>query len=132
MPYGHVHRYKGVDVGRSIRKSSDRIEHQDTKQNTISFDRVRLARKVVEHYNADGGSMGETTFVESNSNVEIVSSEEALESYALIEKDLGFHCPGAQEAYDRLNRAVQLCRDTDTGCGQVGFKDDVYRQLKNC
>jgi len=114
--------------GRSI-DHDDFIEHQNHKKERVAYDRIRLAQKLVEHYDKDQNLVGKTDLVVENDVVGVQIDDQTEAAFDALSQSLGLHCPDVKKAYDEYMNGYLDCRFGRAKCGPETFEKLKYQRL---
>ena len=128
--YGHDHEFQHGSAGRSIRHQNGWVEHKDNRGRRVGFDQIRLAKRVIDHLNANQEKIGETRITSQAENTYLETDESAVRSFEIVEKALGLNCPDAKRAYDDWTANQELCLNSNKNCGLNEIKRQSYLSLR--
>lgn len=124
----HDHEDTRGSTGSSEEKF-DYVEHKDTRGRVSGFDKIRLARKIVEHYDPDEKPLGSTRLDVNNDRVLIHSDDETIRALEDYEKALCLDDPVVKAAYDEWQLGQAICYDHGQSCGANALRHDAYETL---
>jgi len=132
-PYGFRHFDFEGPVGRSSTQGTDDlIRHQSEDGVVTAVDRIRRTARLVEHFSAEGGKVGETRFEQRGDELDVLADNEAVESIFAARNALGLQCPEAQTAFNDWQRAKDRCGAGDArSCREVSSRSAQYQHLRD-
>jgi len=126
------HEGYGGHTGRSI-DHGDYIEHQNKRSVKIAYDRIRLAQRVVEHFDRSQNPIGKTDLLVSNDQVDFEVGSAIENDIETIYDNLGLNCPDTKAAYDEWLSYQHNCLKSTGSCGANNLKREKWlRLLKEC
>lgn len=130
--FGFRHYDFNGPVGRSFtRQGDDVVRHQNEDGVITAVDRIRRLNRLVEHFSADGGKIGETRFEQSGDHLGIDADDATVTSISAAREGLGLQCQDARAAFDDWQRYKDLCsRGESDYCRGISSKGAKYQFLR--
>ncbi len=130
VPHGHVHEPLSGRGGQSYENEGrNYVRHENPRGQTIGFDKIRLAKNIIEHYDANQKFVGQTQISSEQDSVFLTTDSAAIEAVESIEKSMGLNCPEAKKALDQWHENQALCLKHDINCGINGIKQNRYLEV---
>jgi hypothetical protein len=131
--YGFRHFDFDGPVGRSFtRGGDDLVRHQSEDGVVTAVDRIRLASRLVEHFSAEGGKVGETRFEQRGDELDVMADNDAVQSIFAARNALALQCPEARTAFDEWQRAKDRCGVGDAdSCREISSRGARYQYLRD-
>ena len=123
--YGMEHNLGSNVAGRSYYRRNNSIEHRDYRGNVSGYDQLRLAQRVIKHFDRDEKEIGESQFIKAENHYEIQADDETINSFEALSKAYGLDCPETKNAYDEFTRYQEACL---TGTGPCGAGTELRRR----
>lgn len=118
-------------VGYSVPVRNNAVALQDRQGRVISYDKVRTAKQVIEHYDSEENLTGETGFSTTNDTMILKPDMSVITDIEQLSELLGLDCPETKEAYDEYIRQRSNCDAGIPGsCSRATFSHSRYELLK--
>lgn len=124
--YGYDHEVQTGSAGRSYDRG-DYIEYKNSRGQTTAFDRVRLSKNLIEHFDQNQELIGSTQLEQNQDELHLHSDEDVVKAFEALEEALGLDCPDARAAYDEWTISQEACQ---TGTGPCGANAARYQHYE--
>lgn len=119
--------------GRSLGSSKDKgefVEHRDNRGFVQAYDRIRMARRVIEHFDKDEKIVGQTPLRTHDNTVFMDLDEDGAKAFDALYKANGLDCPEALRARLDMQNYNDQC---GSKCGQSSMRLHKYiEEQKRC